>query len=75
MRYHTSGNTQSWRTRGYQDRMRVPGPIIGFEQVKTAANRFVTVATVLGLLLVAVMAFEAVRAVHEQRLLCSEYCK
>ena len=25
--YHTHGNAQSWRSRGYQDRPRVPGPI------------------------------------------------
>ena len=26
-RYHTTGNAQSWRVRGYQDRPAVPGPI------------------------------------------------
>ena len=47
-----------------------------WEPVKVGANRFVLVATVLGLLLVAAMAFEAVRVLmpHSQPM-CSEDCK
>lgn len=31
-RYHTCGNAQSWRSKGYLDRCSVPGPLERTEQ-------------------------------------------